>query len=54
MGVYANTVSITQFTVTGDLPKQDQFQWFSEKLSAKGFQSIENSSRGILRGVDPG
>jgi hypothetical protein len=44
MGVYANTVSITQFTISGDLPKSDQFQWFSEKLSQKGFQSIENSS----------
>jgi len=44
MGVYANTVSITQFTVTGDLPKNDQFQWVSGKLSAKGFQSIENST----------
>lgn len=44
MGVYANTVSITQFTITGDLPKSDQFQWFSQKLSDRGFQSIENSS----------
>ncbi|KAB0664226.1 recombination-associated protein RdgC [Oryzomonas japonica] len=44
MGVYANTVSITQYTITGDLPKNDQFQWFSEKLSARGFQSIENSA----------
>jgi hypothetical protein len=44
MGVYANTVSITQFTVSGELPGQDQFPWFSEKLSAKGFQSIENSA----------
>jgi hypothetical protein len=44
MGVYANTVSITQFTVSGDLPKNDQFKWFSEKLSARGFQSIENST----------
>ncbi|MDO9309357.1 MAG: recombination-associated protein RdgC [Deltaproteobacteria bacterium] len=44
MGVYANTVSITQFTITGDLPKNDQFQWFSQKLSDRGFQSIENSS----------
>jgi hypothetical protein len=44
MGVYSNTVSITQFTVTGDLPKNDQFQWVSEKLSARGFQSIENSA----------
>lgn len=44
MGVYANTVSITQFTITGELPKNDQFQWFSQKLSDRGFQSIENSS----------
>jgi hypothetical protein len=44
MGVYANTVSITQYTVSGDLPKGDQFPWFSEKLSGKGFQSIENSA----------
>jgi len=44
MGVYANTVSITQFIVSGDLPAKDQFQWFSEKLSQKGFQSIEDSS----------
>jgi len=44
MGVYANTVSITQFTISGDLPKNDLFQWVSEKLSARGFQSIENSA----------
>ena len=44
MGVYANTVSITQFAITGDLPKNDQFQWFSQKLSDRGFQSIENSA----------
>ena len=44
MGVYANTVSITQYTITGDLPKSDQFPWFSEKLSARGFRSIENSA----------
>jgi hypothetical protein len=44
MGVYANTVSITQYTITGDLPKSEQFPWFSEKLSARGFQSIENSA----------
>lgn len=50
MGVYANTVSITQFTVSGDLPKNDQFQWFSQKLAARGFQSIENSSEEISEG----
>lgn len=50
MGVYANTVSITQFTVTGDLPKQDEFQWFSRKLAEKAFQSIENSSDELSEG----
>jgi len=50
MGVYANTVSIIQFTVTGDVPKQDQFQWFSGKLSARGFQSIENSTEELSEG----
>ena len=44
MGVYANTVSITQYTIAGDLPKNVQFPWFSGKLSARGFQSIENSA----------
>jgi len=50
MGVYANTVSITQFTISGDLPKADLFQWFSEKLSHKGFQSIENSAEETSEG----
>jgi hypothetical protein len=44
MGVYANTVSITQFTVTGELPKSELFEWFSRKLSDRCFQSIENST----------
>lgn len=50
MGVYANTVSITQFTVTGDLPKDDQYQWFSQKLSNLGFKSIENSAEELSEG----
>lgn len=50
MGVYSNTVSITQFTVTGDLPTNDQFEWFSQKLSGRGFQSIENSTEEISEG----
>ncbi|HEY3307885.1 MAG TPA: recombination-associated protein RdgC [Desulfuromonadaceae bacterium] len=51
MGVYANTVSITQFTISGDLPpKNDQFQWFSEKFSSRGFQSIENSADEVSEG----
>ncbi len=44
MGVYANTVSISQFLVTGELPKTELFEWFSQKLSGRCFQSIENST----------
>ena len=50
MSIYSNTVSITQYTISGDLPKQDQFQWFSQKLAARGFQSIENSSEEVSEG----
>lgn len=50
MGVYANTVSITQFTVTGDIPQQDQFDWFSRQLVGRAFQSIENSSDELSEG----
>lgn len=50
MGVYANTVSITQFEITGDLPAVDQFDWFSKKLADRGFQSIENSTEETAEG----
>lgn len=50
MGVYANTVSITQFSISGEVPEKDQFQWFAEKLAGRGFQSIENSSDEISEG----
>lgn len=50
MGVYANTVSITQYTITGELPSRDEFQWFSQKLSGRSFQSIENSGDELSEG----
>ena len=50
MGVYANTVSITQFAVTGELLGTDQFQWFSKKLADRGFASIENSTEETSEG----
>jgi len=50
MGVYANTVSITQFAVTGELPGTDQIEWLSKKLSDRGFQSIENSTEESAEG----
>jgi hypothetical protein len=50
MGVYANTVSITQFAISGELPKTDQFEWLSKKLTDRGFQSIENSTEESAEG----
>jgi len=50
MGVYSNTVSITQYTISGDIPSHDQFQWFYGKLSGRGFQSIENSGEELAEG----
>ena len=50
MGVYANTVSITQYSIRGDLPRSDQFAWFSQKLAARGFQSIEDSAEELSEG----
>lgn len=50
MGVYANTVSITQFAIAGEVPLTDQFEWFSKKLTDRGFQSIENSTEESAEG----
>lgn len=50
MGVYANTVSIAQFQVSGELPKEDLFAWFSQKLRDRGFQSIEHSTEELAEG----
>lgn len=50
MGVYSNTVSMTQFIITGDLPGIDDSKWFCEKLSARAFQSIENSADELSEG----
>lgn len=50
MGVYANTVSIMHYTILGELPEKNQFEWFSTKLSHKGFQSIESSAEETSEG----
>jgi len=50
MGVYSNTVSMTQFIITGELPDIDDSKWFCEKLSGKAFQSIENSTDELSEG----
>jgi len=50
MGIYSNTVSVTQYSIQGDLPRSDQFAWFSQKMAAKGFQSIEESAEELSEG----
>jgi len=50
MGLYANTVSIFQYTVSGDLPVKDEFDWFSARLSGRVFHSIENSTEELSEG----
>jgi hypothetical protein len=41
MGLLANTVSISQFRVVGDLPPVDLRDWVAEQLNRHAFRSIE-------------
>jgi hypothetical protein len=44
MGILANTVSICQFTVAGDLPAGDLYPWIAERLARHAFQSIDEGT----------
>jgi len=44
MGILANSVSICQFQVVGDLPEGDLFTWIGECLDKHAFSSIESSA----------
>ncbi len=50
MGILANTVSICQFKVLGDLPKAPPFEWASEKLAKQAFRSIDHTSEELSFG----
>ncbi len=50
MGILANTVSICQFKVLGDLPKDSLFEWASENLAKQGFRSIDHTSEELSFG----
>jgi len=50
MGLYANTVSIAKYAISGDLPQTGEFEWFSQKLANRAFQSIENSTDELSEG----
>ena len=44
MGILANTVSVCQYRVLGEVPNGDLGTWAGERLAAQGFRSIDNTS----------
>jgi len=44
MGILANTVSLCQYRVLGEMPDSDLGAWVGEKLAAQGFRSIDHTS----------
>jgi hypothetical protein len=44
MGILANSVSICQFQIIGDMPEGDLFTWIGECLETHAFRSIENGA----------
>ncbi|MFA5515942.1 MAG: recombination-associated protein RdgC [Desulfuromonadales bacterium] len=44
MGLLANSVSLCQFHVVGDLPAVIDFEWAQERLARQGFRSIDHGS----------
>jgi hypothetical protein len=50
MGIMANSVSICQFQIAGDLPQGSIFEWIGECLDKFAFSSIENSAEELSIG----
>lgn len=50
MGLLSNTVSICQFRVIGTLPDPADLLWAGERLAAKAFRSIDDSSEELSVG----
>ncbi len=50
MGILANTVSICQFQVSGDMPQNDLFEWASTRLITQAFRSIDRGSEELSVG----
>ena len=50
MGILANTVSICQFQVFGNLPSDDLFEWASTRLAAQAFRPIDRGSEELSVG----
>lgn len=50
MGILNNTVSISQFEITGTLPTGDLVEWIGSRLADNGFRSIEETSEEVSIG----
>jgi len=50
MGILANSVSLCQYRVAGQLPADDLAVWAGERLSGKGFRSIDHGSEELSVG----
>lgn len=50
MGILANSVSICQFQVVGDMPEGDLFTWIGECLDKYAFSSIESGAEELAVG----
>ncbi len=50
MGILANTVSICQFQVSGELPQENLFEWASTLLANQAFRPIDRGSEELSVG----
>src|SRR5512139_361849 len=50
MGFLSNTISICHFRAVGERPKQDLYEWASERLAKNSFQSIDQTTDEVSSG----
>lgn len=50
MGVYSNTVSFAQYLIDGEIPEKELYEWLTQALSGRGFNSIEESAEEVSEG----
>jgi hypothetical protein len=50
MGLLSNTISICHFRAVGERPKQDLYEWASERLAKNSFQSIDQTTDEVSSG----
>ncbi len=50
MGILSNTVSICQYDVLGELPREAPYEWVSDRLAQNGFSVTDNSTEELSFG----